>query len=384
MRIAFEGYHACKGKMSGVGRYAYNIIKNVLAVDHTNTFEIDRFNFLNRERYPEILPELLRHGNISLKECHYLHYGITARQPWVHYFFSYNTCFRSFADIYHFFGFIIPEKIKGKTIATIHDMSYMLYPETLSKANYAILRKNLVRSGNDADIIVTVSDNGKKEIAEHLNISPDKIYVVYNAVDHTLFFPRKHEEAKKLLHVKYNISGDYLLYLGTLEPRKNIISLIKAYRIFSNRNKDVKLVIAGQKGWKYDEIYNAVNELSLMDRVIFTGYLKDEDIPALYSAAEAFIFPSLYEGFGIPPLEAMACGIPVITSNTSSLPEVMGDAGILTDPRSIEGLAYEMDRLVNDDCLKKDLSKKGIIRAGKFSWQDSAERVLNIYRELSH
>jgi glycosyltransferase involved in cell wall biosynthesis len=121
-----------------------------------------------------------------------------------------------------------------------------------------------------------------------------------------------------------------------------------------------------------------------MDRVIFTGYLKDEDIPALYSAAEAFIFPSLYEGFGIPPLEAMACGIPVITSNTSSLPEVMGDAGILTDPRSIEGLAYEMDRLVNDDCLKKDLSKKGIIRAGKFSWQDSAERVLNIYRELSH
>jgi glycosyltransferase involved in cell wall biosynthesis len=383
MRIAFEGYHACKNDMSGVGRYAYNIMKSVLQTDHENTFELNQFNFLKRENYPENISELLKHGNIRLKECNYMHYGILARHQWLHDIFPYNIYFNSFADIYHFFGFIIPQKMKGKTITTIHDMSYKLYPETLSKANYTILRKRLVRSCNDADIIVAVSENGKKEITEHINISSEKIHVVYNAVDHAVFFPRQHDEAKKLLSAKYNIDGKYLLCLGTLEPRKNITSLIKAYKIFIDKNKEVKLVIAGQKGWKYDEIYRMVNELKLTDSVIFTGYVKDEDIPALYSAAEVFVFPSLYEGFGIPPLEAMACGTPVITSNTSSLPEVVGDAGILTDPHSIENLAHEMDRLVNDDSLKKYLSDKGIIQASKFSWQDSARKVLEIYEMLS-
>lgn len=159
-------------------------------------------------------------------------------------------------------------------------------------------------------------------------------------------------------------------------------SLLRAFKILTERYPDLNLVIAGQKGWKYEEIFLVIEELKINDKVIFLGYVAEEDIPVLYSSAIGFVFPSLYEGFGMPPLEAMACGTPVIVSNTSSLPEVVGDAGIMVSPLDVEHIAYEMERLLNDQSLRKQKSDQGLTQSQKFSWEESARKVVNLYNIL--
>lgn len=308
-----------------------------------------------------------------------MHHGIYIRNIDLFKILPYNWFFNSKADIYHFFNFIIPPNIKGKIVNTVYDMVFIRYPETMSKITHKIHQEHLKRSCNDADIILTISQNTKNEIMEFVKIDSDKIQIAYPAVDHSVFFQNKDY---KLIKEKYNIKTDYILYFGTLEPRKNITSIIKAFKIVSEKNKDISLVLAGRKGWMYDEIFALAEEFKLEDKIIFTGYVPEEDASAIYSCASAFIFPSLYEGFGIPPLEAMACGTPVIASNTSALPEVVGNAGILVNPLDIENIAFEMDRLINDDKLKKEYSEKGLTQAKRFSWEESAKKALEIYREL--
>jgi glycosyltransferase involved in cell wall biosynthesis len=175
----------------------------------------------------------------------------------------------------------------------------------------------------------------------------------------------------------------YFLYIGTLEPRKNIQSIIRAYKANEGRFKGVKLVIAGRKGWMYEEIFKLVREFRLQNDIYFPGYIEDGDVPLLYRGAEAFVFPSLYEGFGMPPLEAMACGVPVITSNTSSLPEVVGDAGLRINPKDIEQLSYAMVKILEDSELRVNCVKKGLERAQNFTWENSAKKVIDIYHELA-
>ncbi len=381
MKIAFEGQPFLDSFKTGIGWYEYNMIKNITRIDSESQFEITVFDFLNSYNSDEKLLNLFDHReNTNVSKCIYMHYGIYIRSQNLFKWIPYNYLFNSKADIYHFFNFIIPPRIKGKVVNTVHDMVYFRYPETMSKANYNIQRKNLNRWCQDADIILTVSQNSKNEISEFMNVPLDKIEIAYPAVDRNVFSPKKDY---KLIEEKYNITSGYILYFGTLEPRKNITTIIRAFKIISEKNKDIKLVLAGRKGWLYDEIFALVQELRLEDRIIFTGYVPEEDAPVLYSCAEAFVFPSLYEGFGIPPLEAMACGTPVIVSKTASLPEVVGDAGILVDPHDIENLAFEMERLINDSALRKRCSEKGLVQADKFSWEDSARKVIEIYKSLA-
>lgn len=381
MKIAFEGQALISNSKTGVGWYSYNLIKNILSIDLVNSYEINVFDFLNTKNSTAQISSLMRENkHLELKKCLFFHYGVLARYQGIYNIIPYNYFLNSYADIYHFFGFIIPKKIKGKVINTVHDMTYIRYPETMSKTNYNIHHKNLKRSCRDADVILTVSQNSRNEIAEFMNVPLDKIEIAYPAVDKAIFHPNKNYN---LIKEKYHIHNDYILYFGTLEPRKNITSIIKAFKIISEKNKDINLVLAGKKGWMYDEIFQLVKGLHLEDRVIFTGYVPEEDAPVLYSCAVIFVFPSLYEGFGIPPLEAMACGTPVIVSNVASLPEVVGDAGILVNPYDIENIAHEMDTLINDSELRKQCSEKGLEQAKKFSWEDSAKKVIGIYNILA-
>ena len=262
-------------------------------------------------------------------------------------------------------------------------MAYKAYPDTVAQKTKHWLDSHLEQYCRRADIIITVSEFSKKEIMKYLAVPSEKIHVVYNGVDLDQYREADNTQNIENIKKKYGITGAYLLYLGTLEPRKNLGSLLEAYMHLKEEHEPVpKLVLAGKKGWLYDSIFEKVKEYGLQENVVFPGYIAANDAPILLSGALLFVFPSLYEGFGIPPLAAMACGTPVITSNSSSLPEVTGDAAILTDPLDIQGLKNAMQKLINSPELRLELKEKGKLRAEQFSWRASAKRLLDIYNEV--
>ena len=242
----------------------------------------------------------------------------------------------------------------------------------------------LKKSMKRADMIVTVSEFSKSEILKWFPEHEKKLRVVPCGVDLDRFKPCTEPERIPQVKQSLGIEGDYFLYVGTIEPRKNLERLIIAYDIFSKRKGgDVpKLVLAGGKGWLYDGIYGKVQELGLDKQVIFTKYIPSEDMNPLMCGALAFVFPSIYEGFGIPPLEAMACGVPVLASDAASLPEVTGDCAVTCDAFSEESIAEGLARLCDDGELRKDLSVRGRKRAELFTWDSSAEKLYNVYKEL--
>ncbi len=227
-----------------------------------------------------------------------------------------------------------------------------------------------------ADIIIADSYSTKRDIVKFFRIKEEKIKVVYLGVE-SRFHPISNVEEYRL---RNNLPSKMILNVGTLEPRKNVAALIRAFKKLKGRGlKDYKLVIAGDKGWLYKRIFDEVKSNDLQEEVLFLGIVEDEDMPMLYNCADIFVYPSLYEGFGLPPLEAMACGIPVITSNTSSLPEVIGNAGIMVDPDDINALCKAMYNVLKDKKLWHQMSNKGLERAKLFSWEETAKKVLEIY-----
>lgn len=375
MKIGLEIQSILKDK-TGVGWYTQKIIENF------NNSEIEfegyGFNFLNRND----IKEELEHLNFNCKINNFIPYSIY-RRIWKFIPISYNTLFNSDVDIYHFFNYIVPPKINGKVIVTVYDMVYKVYPETMTKRNYERLDKELKRSVDRADKIITISKNSKKEIVKFLDVDEAKIEIVYPGIDKNLYFKDYNDEDIKRVRNKYNLPLKYILYLGTLEPRKNIIRIIDAYAALKNQiDENICLVIAGKKGWMYEDIFNKVDTYGLKDDVIFTGYVDEKDKPIIYKMSKVFIFPSLYEGFGMPVLEAMAAGVPVITSNTSALPEVVGDAGILVNPYDILEIANSLKKILEDSQIRLQLIEKGLKQSLKFSWKKSAEKLLEIYKEV--
>lgn len=295
----------------------------------------------------------------------------------------YKHFFGKKADITHFFNYIVPPAVHGKTVVTVHDMVYKAFPETVRARTKYMLDTGLKRSMKRADLIVTDSEFSKAEILKYFPQHESKLRVVPCGVDLEKFRPCETPERIPEVKKSLEIEGDYFLYLGTIEPRKNLERLIEAYHIFSQRVSDApKLVLAGGKGWLYDSIFAKVKELKLDKQVIFTKYVPAEDMNPLMCGALAFVFPSLYEGFGMPPLEAMACGVPVLASGEASLPEVTGDCAVICDAYSAESIAEGLMKLCSDDELRKDLSRRGLERAGSFTWDNSAEILYNVYKEL--
>jgi glycosyltransferase involved in cell wall biosynthesis len=268
----------------------------------------------------------------------------------------------------------------AKLINTIYDIIPYLFPETYTFSTSFRFKCILPITLKISDKIIVISHHTKKDIIKHFKIPEDKIKVIHLAANEN-YKPLKENEINKV-RKKYNLNYPFILYVGGLEPKKNIPTLLKALYKLKKQGIEHKLVITGEKRWKYKSIFETMEKLNLQRDVIFTGYVPDEDLPALYNAADLFVYPSLYEGFGLPPLEAMQCGTPVITSNTSSLPEVVGDAGIMVNPYDVDELANEMYEVLTNDGLRDELSKKGLERAKLFSWKKCAEETLKVYEEV--
>jgi len=285
-------------------------------------------------------------------------------------------------DVLHSPDFIPPFKRNCKSVITIHDLNFLLYPHFLTpeSARYYGQIDQAVRR---CDHIVAVSESTKRDIIRLTGAPEHKITVVYEAA-HPMYRPLRDTELCDQVRAKFGIAHDFVLFMSTIEPRKNVPTLLMAYKqLVENYHTDVELLLGGEKGWLFDEVFALVGKLGLQERVRFLGHVSPEDLVGLYNAARVLVHPAFYEGFGLTPLEAMACGTPVIVSNTSSLPEVVGDAALLVDPTDVDGMAVAIWRVLSDDTLRQSLVNKGLKRARHFSWKKAAQETLEIYRRLA-
>lgn len=268
-------------------------------------------------------------------------------------------------------------RVSGKRVLTVHDMSWLYHPETLQDPTLRMLA-NLSQHLHAADRVLTVSEATKDDLVRRLEIDPRKITVIYNGVSDRF---RSLDTPLDNVQERYRLPKRFFLFVGTVEPRKNLARLIEAFER-AGRHLEHSLVVVGAKGWKTSPIYRAIETSRVRDRIQLLGFVADADLPAIYNLADAFVYPSLYEGFGIPIVEAMACGTPVVTSNVSAMPEVAGDAALLIEPLDPHGLAEAMERIVQDGALRNSLRAKGLERAKRFSWDTSAAQVVQSFREL--
>jgi|GEM_PF-607780 len=300
---------------------------------------------------------------------------------------TYQNLVGSKAETTVFFNYLRPDRVQGRTIITVYDMVSERYPETMDKRNRNLLRRFLKNSCDKADMIVTISEFSKNEIVACLGIAPDKIRVAMCGFDEAVYYPpvdsSERTSMKEYLQQKYKISSPYILNLGTLEPRKNIDALLQAFSLLHDRFPSLKLVICGGLGWQYEKTLAKIESLGLGDSIIRTGYIPEADKRMLYASAEVFVFPSWYEGFGLPVLESMACGTPVVSSRASSLPEVVGDAGILCDPSDPGAFADAVGRLLSDRDLYHDLQTRQKERVRLFTWENAAKAYAEAILEVT-
>ncbi len=284
-------------------------------------------------------------------------------------------------DVFHGTNYCIPVYAPCPTVVTIHDLSLFTQAHTHENENVTRGKRRMPLMARRATRIIAPSEFTKREIIEHLGLRADKIRVIFEAARASMK-PLSPAECQPVL-AKHQIQSPFLLYVGTIEPRKNLLTLLRAYdELLKTTPHRLPLVLCGGRGWLCDEVFQLVEELRLQDQVRFTGYVEDADLPALYSAATAFVYPSLYEGFGLPPLEAMACGTPVITSNVTSLPEVVGQAGLLHDPRDARALTKALAELLADEATQQHFRRAGLEQAARFSWERAARETQNVYDEV--
>ncbi len=284
-------------------------------------------------------------------------------------------------DVCFFTNFVLSIAATCPMVLTIHDLSFRLFPKTHSLRNVIWARSLVPISTRRSRHIIAVSNNTKLDLVRLMSVPSQKISVVHEGAPEE-FNPDPHPEDEEAMS-HYGIIKPYILFVGTLEPRKNLNFLIKSFDQVAKQRPDVHLVLAGRRGWMAQAIFDELERLDLLGRVHITGYVRERFLPALYRQAAAFVYPSLYEGFGLPPLEAMASGTPVIVSRSSSLPEVVGDGGLYVNPLDTNELARAMDSIFSDPDLAADLRRKGLERAAGFSWKKAAEQTLEILRDAS-
>jgi glycosyltransferase involved in cell wall biosynthesis len=264
-------------------------------------------------------------------------------------------------------------------VVTIHDLAFIRFPHTFRAYNRTYLDLATRLSARRAAFICAVSEHTKREVVGLLGVPPERVVVTYNAARAHFTPPAPARLAD--FRARQGLPERFILYVGTLEPRKNLVTLLEAYHRLRG-SSNVPLIIGGGRGWMYQPVFERLDALGLREHVRFAGYLSEEELPLWYAAATLFVFPSLYEGFGMPPLEAMACGTPVVTSNSTSLPEVVGDAGLMVPPTDADALAAAMLRLLQDDALHAEMRARGLQRPAAFSWHTSAARTLQVYEQI--
>lgn len=283
-------------------------------------------------------------------------------------------------DVFHSPDFTLPPTLGKPAILTIHDLAFLRLPECAYPTLRAYLERVVPRSVARADRIIAVSESTKRDLITLLNVPPEQVTVVLEGVG-PQFRPVEPEIIEGALEA-LGIQGPYMLCVATLEPRKNYVRLLEAYACLRQRGVSLLLVIVGALGWLYEPMFNRLRQLGLEEHVVFLQP-DDASLAALYSGAEAFVYPSLYEGFGIPPLEALACGAAVACSNTSSLPEVVGDAALTFDPLDTEQIVEAVSKILSDDTLRVRLKAAAPVQAARFSWERAAEETIQVYREAA-
>jgi glycosyltransferase involved in cell wall biosynthesis len=375
MRIAID-YTAAIRQGAGIGAYVRNLIAALLAQDSKNQYVLLTSGRATPEHpFPAAGNVVGRNLLIPDRYLNILWYRWRFPLP--------ATVFSGNVDIYHGPDFVLPPLGKGvRKVVTIHDLAFLEHPEYAVPSLAAYLRRVVPQAIEAADVVATVSHEVSRTVMQHFQAPREKLTVVPNGVG--AHFRRITDPILlDATRYKFGLKHPLVLAVGTLQPRKNHIGLIKAfYQAQKKKNGPAMLAIAGDQGWLYEETRKAVADLNLERKVRFLGRVSDLELVTLYSMADVFAFPSFFEGFGIPPLEAMACGAPVITSNTSSLPEVAEGAALLVDPHNIDALAQAITELLENEQLRDDLRQKGYQRAQQYTWAMSAHKMLAIYEKL--
>ena len=276
----------------------------------------------------------------------------------------------------------MPGFFSRRAVATVDDITPVLFPSLLPFKGRLFYQKAFTFGVRRLRRITVPSQCTKNDLVTHLSADPGKVTVVSRGVD-TRFQPNCCPESVKAVKRKYHLPDRFILYVGTLEPRKNLPRLIKSYRLLRQKGLRHGLVVAGGRGWLYDDVFEAAGRDGLGEHIVFAGHVNEEDLLALYQSADVFAYPSLYEGFGFPVLEAMACGIPVVCSDRGSLPEVAGDAALLVDPTDEPAMAAALDRALHDGDLRRHMVARGLERARQFTWARVARNLLSVYREVA-
>jgi glycosyltransferase involved in cell wall biosynthesis len=382
VRIGID-YTSAVFQSAGIGRLTRNIVDGLAQIDRQNEYTL------------LVQGRSLPHAQRSTGACN-MASGIRAAnfrtvRTWINERWWHRIWFRlrlplavewaiGPVDLFHSPDFTLPPVRRGtRTVVTVHDLSFVRMPECFEPALLAYLMAHVPRAVARADWVLADSESTRQDLIELLGAPADRTSVIYPGIE-PRFRPVIDADALQHVRVKYDLPEHFVLSLGTVQPRKNYVGLMRAFAQLSE--PDLSLFVAGGQGWLSDEIYRAAAELGLDTRVRFLGFVDDVDLPALYSAAALFALPSLYEGFGIPLLEAMACGTPIVAADNSSLPEVVGDAGVLVDAHDTDALAQAMQQLLADTEQRQRLVQRGLARARRFTWQRAAEQLLCTYRRV--
>jgi glycosyltransferase involved in cell wall biosynthesis len=373
MKIWIDGYEANVKQRLGSSKVAFELIKNFEKLDRKNEYTIllpdQPLDDMPREREGWIY-KILKPKKLWTKIA----------LPFVLYMSKEK------ADLFFSPTHYIPRFSPIKRIVTIFDLSFLHFPQMFLKKDLWQLTNGTRFSVENANHIITISNFSKKDIIKNYNIRKNKITVAYPGYDKKDFKVNNEKTKINSVQKKYGINNNYIIYIGTVQPRKNLIRLIEAV----SRIKDLNLVIVGKikgegkEGWLYKETLETPKSLDIEDRIKFLGFVPKEELPLLISGAKAFVMPSLWEGFGIPVLEAMVCGTPVIVSNVSSLPEIVGKAGLLIDPYSVDQIEQAIRVLVTDKKIHQKYAKLGLLRAKKFSWDKMAKEVLKTFESFNN
>jgi glycosyltransferase involved in cell wall biosynthesis len=371
MRVCIDFTGAIQNP-AGVGRYARELVQAMVLLDPYDDFSI--FYIDQKGRLP-VSP----FDNLSRRIMRLpiwtagMFIGSFTRFPMDWYFKG--------IDVFHAANHLLPQFRNTPSVYTLFDLTYTLFPKShllLPRLSSSFMIPRFLRS---CDRIISISESTKKDAINKYGIKEDKIKVIHLAANHR-FLPSP-EAILQDFRRRHDLPTRYILYVGTIEPRKNLNVLLEAFRVLHDKGVNIPLVIAGKKGWRYENFFEKLKELRLQEVVIFPGYIPEEELPVLYSAAEIFLYPSLYEGFGLPVLEAMACGTPVICSNTSSLPEVAGDSATMLPPDEPNSWAEAIANLLKNKESRMALRDKGLKQAAKFSWEKTARETVQVYREVT-
>ena len=371
MKVCIDGRAAKWYRGTGIGTYTYQLIKSLNNIDDINDYTL----FMPKaNKIPINLNTNLKINTI--KDTGEKGFWNQVNIP--------NILDDVNADIYHIpqNGVGMPKKKSCKFVITLHDVIPLRMPETVGDRYLKIFNEEMKSIVSLCDGIITVSEFSKQDISNAFNFPKNKIYVTPLASEE-IYKPLDKDFCKNNIEYLYNIQGNFILYIGGFSPRKNIIGLLEAFhKIIKTNNPNLKLIIGGTKGLSYKLYKNKVLELGIEDNVVFPGFIPLEHLPWFYNACEFFVYPSLYEGFGLPPLEAMACASPVIASNLTSIPEILGDSALLIDPRSQDELYNAMKTLLTNEDLKQDLILKGLKRNSLFNWDITAKETILAYKDI--